>query len=353
MVRTASPRIGASTVIAFLAIALLLAGGFGLMGGRNPASPMPSGAAVAGSPTPGPTPTPGPPTEPPLVTEVTPWSPCSSPSDAPPEVRLEVASTAHLGQLEMLWTESGSPAPSVPAGATYAISIPAYTTPEIWIVGARCALSWTISVDGEEFDRYINVPRDPRVASQNRFSIGYVARFGGLDDAELLATLSFPSFTARVRWLLNVEPWPRPAVTLSGSGGTMAMSPGCDVEYQLPQDTDRPGICDRDLLAPPTRKLVVGAGEQNLAIAIPGWFIEDGVYIECGSINVDGYFEGDATCEYPATIDGSTALFKAPSETGLRVLRAAMCGRPGSSAYVQTMCLTWFANLDVRPAPGQ
>lgn len=348
-VRSASPRIGASSVIAVLAIALLLAGGFGLMGGRNSATPRPSNVAVGASPTPSPSPTPGPPTAPPVIFEVVPWTPCSAPSDAPPEIRLEVGSTATLGQLEILWMESGEPAPSVPAGATYPITIPAYVSPSIWIVGARCALSWTILLDGHEVDRYLNVQRDPRVASQNRFLVPSISRFGGLERTELVATLVFPTLTARVRWLLSVEPWPRPDVTLTSTRGSRSMVPGCDAESQLPLAPDQPDDCVAEIRAPLPKALVVSAGEEPLQIDVPGWVLDEGVHVECGRFTEDGFFEGDGSCDQEAMQKDATILFRAPEQTGVRTVRASFCARPGPASAPESMCFSWFAQLDVRP----
>ena len=346
-VRTASPRVGASAIVAFLAIGLLLAGGFGLMGGRNDASPKPSQVA-AGAASPGSTPTltPGPPTIPPIETEVEPSTPCSPPSDEPPEVRLEVASTGHLGQLEVVWTESGSPAPSVPAGAAYPITIPAFRAPSIWIVGARCALSWTLELNGEPFEVYVNARRDPRVGSQNRFHVSNVGRYGGQERVELRATLSLETMTAVVTWILAVEPWPRPAVTLRSSLGEVAMSPSCAVEFQLPLGVPDVDGCDREVTSPPTKVLQVASGE-TLEVEIPGWHIDPDFSIECGSL-VDGWLEGDGSCDAYHGISGSVITSTGPEE-GQHLLRMSFCGSPESIGNGEPVCLDWFANVEVRP----
>jgi hypothetical protein len=352
--RTSKPRIGATGVLAVLAVAVLLAGGFGLMGGRSLATPRPqSGVGAGGSASadaaPGSSQTPWPPTIPPVITDVTPWTECSTPSDEPPEVRLEVGPIATLGSLEILYMASGGPPPSVPAGATYPISIPAFTAADIWIVGARCAVGWSISLDGEEQDRYVNPGQDPRVASQNRFSLGGLSRFGGRDPVALVATLVFPAMTARVTWQVAVDPWPRPSVVLRGSGGSVAMSPGCDVEYFFPQADDPPEVCDTEVREAPTKSLVVHAGEEAVTVEAPGWTFEPDVNFGCGTL-AGGFLEDSGSCLQAPTMKDSTFTFPAPEETGVKVVRISFCGRPSSSEESATVCVTWFGQIDVRPA---
>lgn len=344
-VRTASPRVGASGIIAVLAIALLLAGGFGLMGGHGRATPKPTQVAVGPSPVIESTSTPGPPTAPPIVTEVSPWTPCTAPSDEPPEIRLELGPITYRGHVEILASDSGV----IPStyGGTPPVTVPPFTSPDLWIVGARCAVGWRIEiVDHDVLDAYTNARRDPRVASQNRFDL-YLAQYGGLRGAELQATLVFPSFTARATWQLDIEPWPRPAVFLRSGKAEQAMRPGCDVESQIPDLSVDDGRCDAEVDALPDRALRVLPSDP-LLIDTPDWNYVSDYGVECGEL-VDGYFEGNGSCDQTPGRVGSTLTFNAPDVAGGQVIRTYFCAVPRSAPEPIPVCFSWFGLIDVRP----
>jgi hypothetical protein len=200
-----------SGTLAIAAVLVLLAAGFGILGGRRAASTPAAGARTADVATA---------TAPAAFADepqVTPDIPCAPPPKTPPGVQLEVGAQRTPGTIELLnWAPVGASASGsedVPlVDRPERIEIRSDIPVELWIEGGACAVSWTIDVAAyvaiDVLQQVDNPGRIPGLASQNRFRLVLASHQGRTLD--LRATLVFPDFTTRASWPIRVLPFTPP-----------------------------------------------------------------------------------------------------------------------------------------------
>jgi hypothetical protein len=352
----ARSRVSLTAAIAVVAVAVLLAGGFGLLGGRSAgtAESPPPASLVAGQPSAEPNAT-----EPPPVPRVTPWANCSASPDEPPEAVLEVDGVKAFGTVEPPVFDLGktfSPDATVlgedELGGPVEVPIDAIT--DIWIVGGACAVAWNIDLVGSDvpgglqtIESVSNEDRDPAVSAQNRFQL-FVAPYPG--DHQLRAVLVFDEFAVRLTWSIHVPALEPPNVTLTAERGEIPTVIGCDVRQRLANDVEVPlSPCDLDVRRAPAQRVEVAPGEF-LQFAIEGWNTDD-TSINCGLLIDRRFFPRTQ----PACVRALDPLFDdvrfpAPEEAGRWTLAMSTCAWRirDSGEGADQLCGTWYANVLVR-----
>jgi len=332
------------------AAVVLLAGGFGFLGGRpEPTSP---GAIAGKSPNGGVTPPPY--TGAPLAT---PTRQCGSSPSGPPGVLLDVGGRSTLGAAEVLdW----QPAASSEAGGVEGVAGPQLPprvdirsdiAAEVWTAGRACAVGWTIEVLGRPASDVLefvpNPGREPGLASQNRFRL-VLADYAG-QSIDLSATLVFPSFTLRAIWPLRILPFSPPAGVFKAARVPIPTLMGCDVRLTLGNGWDaRQNFCPDavgDNRGPPTR---VEPGQKlEFRFDHADWQIDDAT-IACGHLSVTT-FAFDSSCRLEDTErDQFSFTVTVPDLPGVVALAISTCGTQILADATNRLCGTWYANLEVR-----
>lgn len=348
-----TPRLGLTGTIAVVAMAGLLAAGFGVLGGRPSASPVPSRQAGTQSAPPPPTPRvvfPGP--------QVTPWTDCAAPPAGPPAIELQVDGKIHGGLVEEVDPASFD-MPSGPVhlpdhSGSERIEIPADLVSEVWIDGGVCAVAWSLTlVQGSEvlavLDSQANLGRDPSVAAQNRFALQLNAYANA--PYILVGRFHLGTMAIRASWPIRVPPLPIPAGLLRSDDGEVPAVMGCDVTLwlanQLTQDLQP---CVDDVGDPPTETMVVEAGEPiEFVLEGNGAWQFDGASATCGRL-LGPSFLGVGDCRTGVAPDPNAGGgFISPRKPGRWVLALSACAwvdasRPGRNQ----VCGTWYASIEVR-----
>ena len=357
------PRLGVGGTLAVVAMGALLATGFGVLGGKP--SPSPSGPLGALGPT-GPRPTDAAPTPALPTPAVTPFSPCGPPPTARPEIALQVNGRPTPGLVEILQWESDTPLPDPPASAPVPpdrVSVPVDVITELWIVGGACASSWRVGLmGGDSLNEFIDSedPLDPPVAAQNRFGI-FLAPYGGR-DLNLYADLYFPTLIARATWRIHVEPFERPVVSLQDERDPEKLVAGCDNELSLGNGYRYPRhpACTADI-APgfppmpfePRGSLQIDRDER-LEFGVGDWDIQSAMLV-CGHLSGTSFVaepEPGCVLEASGRSTRSTSLVfpELPSdiEAGAWTLAISACAISGGSPATNSLCGTWYVNVEVR-----
>ena len=349
------PRVPLTGAIALTALVALLAGGFGLLGGRQggaPASPPPA-SSVANAPTTAPSQQ-----QPPPEPLVTPFSACGGPQDEPPEPILEVDGRPYLGQIELLdfdeeTTFGGFPQVTGVENLDDAVEVPMDASAEIWIGGGSCAVAWNVALVGASFllphvlEDVPNAELDPAVAAQNRFQI-FVAPYTG--DHQLRAVLVLENVAVRATWSIRVPPLEPPTVTLLAGDREIPTVIGCDARQRLVNDWEEAlNPCTRDVPREPDRWTAVAPGEQ-LDFALEGWAATD-TTVYCGQLMERRFTpRTDPSCLIPQDPLVAGLRFSAPQEPGQWTLAIYECAtriRIVGRGF-EELCGTWYANVRVR-----
>lgn len=347
VLRRGTPRLGVGGTLVVAAIAVLLAAGFGVLGGRPEATPGPTRAAIG--PTGDRSGDPGPPASP----RVTPWIECEEPPSPStvPDIFLQVdgvpiPGTVAVGDdgLVPRPTSAGFPVPSLQQERT---DVPVDVTTEIWVEGAVCAVAWQIDlVDEQTLDVVQNAARDPAYASQNRFQLLLGAHTGG--QFELRAVFEFPTLVARASWPIRILPVERPVAVLRTKGEDLQAVEGCDVTLTLATGwTNSLNPCVDDVEEPPGDAALVKRGEQ-LEFEILGWNTDYGA-LACGRLTGQSFFAArERDCSLGELVVSPFA-FEAPSERGRWTLAMSACGSQAGRAVggLNRVCGTWYANIVV------
>ncbi|MBI2781633.1 MAG: hypothetical protein HYX55_07550 [Chloroflexi bacterium] len=351
-------RIGLPAIVATGSLAVLLAAGFGALGGKPSASQAAAAANGSGtsSARPGPT-VPG--LAPGVTPAATPWTACGAPPTAAPNVLLEVDGIPYPGDMEVLQASGGAiPAPSpIPSRERLLVStnVPA----ALWIVGAACANAWSIGFPSATVDDLGNAGLNPLYASQNRFDL-FLAPFGGL-NADLTADLTFQTLAVRATWHVAVQPYEHPSTYIATRSEGETPVEGCNFAVTLDNGWTTAGEpCgdgSGDVRERPDAAIPVIAGE-SLSFAVSQWTILS-ASIRCGSL--DGYvFVGDpaATCEegeavVPAEGVPTEVRFVAPHAKGRWTLAIDACASMNDWMGTSQACGTWFADVDVAASSGR
>ena len=354
---TARSRVPLTAAIAVAAVAALLAGGFGLLGGRSagtPESPPPANV-VAGQPSAEPNAT-----EPPPVPRVTPWANCSASPDQPPEAVLEVDGVPASGKVEPLVFDLGktfSPDATVIGedGLDDPVEVPIDAITDIWIVGGACAVAWNIDLVGSDvpgglqtIEAVGNEDRDPAISAQNRFEL-FVAPYPG--DHQLRAVLVFDEFAVRLTWSIHVPRLQPPNVALTTERGEIPTVIGCDVTQRLANDVEVAlSQCDQGSVPHEPRPRVAVAPGELLEFAIEGWAASN-TSVTCGLL-IDRMFfpRTQPACVRARDPLFDDVLFPAPEEAGRWTLAIATCAWRirDSGEGADELCGTWYATVVVR-----
>ena len=354
----ARSRVPLTGVLAVAGVALLLAAGLGLLGGR-PGSPQPSAVASATMAIPSATAVA---TAIPAA-RVTPWTPCSEAPARAPQPVLEVDGRQYIGEVSVLEDEPG---PSVDRGtglsnargstiraSRSAVDVPMDAVTEIWIPGGVCAVEWSIVLTGETnghaavLDVVENEDLDPAVASQNRFEI-VVAPHAG--QHTLRATLVLEKVAIESTWAIRVPDLEPPAVRLSADDRRIEAVVGCDVTQLLANGIEeRLTGCDGDVAKSPSHRADVAPGEQ-LEFEIDGWAATN-TTVYCGQLAEQRFVPRiDPACVRERDPVYAGLRFNAPDEAGGWTLAISTCGtrfRAGGRGF-EELCGTWYANVRVR-----
>lgn len=348
------PKLGVAGTLAVGAMAVLLAAGFGVLGGRPDATPAPTRATVASNVASDAASTPPPVAHPTPI--VTPWTACGTApsSDRPPVIELQVNGLPHDSHI----TEVGAPVarPDLrppllsPDRPIEPVLVPVDVISEIWIEGAACAQSWFIELFTAGGDGVLlsSMPdRGPVTAAQNRFPIDLQAQDGG--RAVLRAILGFGTMTAAAEWVVDVRAVEPPVAALEGDGGPIELVMGCDVTITLGTGYVRPlNPCVDDVAAPPIETGFVEPGER-LRFDLGAWDIRDG-QVFCGRLNGQSFVAVPQPGCLTEVHDVTRLDFVVPQEAGRWTLAISVCGGvaailgPGSNS----LCGTWYANVEVR-----
>ena len=348
------PKLGLAGTLAVGAMAVLLAAGFGVLGGRPDSTPAPTRAAIASPDASDAAPTPPPVAHPtPLVT---PWTACGAePSpDRPPVIQLQVNGLPHDSHL----AEVGAPVarPDLrppllsPDRPIEPVLVPVDVISELWIEGAACAQSWFIELftPGGDGVLLASMPdRGPVVAAQNRFPLDLQALDGG--RAVLRAILGFGTMTASAEWVVDVRAVEPPVAALEGDDGPIELVTGCDVTITLGTGYVRSlNPCADDVAAPPIEIGVVEPGEQ-LRFDLDGWGISDG-QVFCGRLNGQSFVAVPQPGCLTEAHDVTRLDFVVPPEPGRWTLAISACASAGAilGPGLNHVCGTWYANIEVR-----
>ena len=349
------PRVPLTGAIAVAALVVLLAGGFGLLGGGQggtPASP-PLASSLADGATDAPSPT-----EPPPVPRVTPLLACSGPDDEPPEPVLEVDGRPYFGQVELLDFDLGTTFEGIPPvigedNLDHAVEVPMDAVAEIWIGGASCAVAWNIALVGTGLpatrilETVSNEDRDPAIAAQNRFQV-FVAPYTG--DHQLRAILVLENVAVRATWSIHVPILEPPTVRLTAGNREIPTVIGCDVRQRLVNDWEESlSPCSRDVPREPDRWATIARGEQ-LDFELEGWAATDAI-VFCGELTERRFTpRTEPSCVIPRDPLSAGVRFLAPEEPGTWTLAIYECATRISvvGRGFEELCGTWYANVRVR-----
>jgi hypothetical protein len=348
------PRVPLTGAIAVTALVVLLAGGFGLLGGGRggtPASP-PLASSLADGSTAAPSPTGAP------APRVTPWSGCSGPDDEPPEPVLEVDGRPYYGQVELLDFDIGTTFEGIPPvigqdNLDHVVEVPMDEVVEIWIGGNSCAVAWNIALVETGFpttrilETVSNQQLDPAIAAQNRFQV-FVAPFTG--DHQLRAILFLENVAVRATWSIHVPALEPPTVTLTAGDREIPTIIGCDVRQRLVNEAEQAlSPCTRDVPRDLDRWVGITPGEQ-LDFQIEGWAATD-TTVYCGQLAERRFApRSDPSCLIPRDPLSAGLRFLAPEEPGAWTLAIFECATRISAVGrgFEELCGTWYANVRVR-----
>jgi hypothetical protein len=349
--RSRVPLTGALSVAA---LAILLAGGFGLLGGGLG---VPAGTAIPSEVAAGPSATSAAAvTHAPAQPQVSPWAPCGEAGAEAPEPVLQVDGHQHFGHVEINARGAGPDVDVLggePGQDLERVDVPLDAVTEIWMSGGRCAVSWYISMKAAAqpapvvLESVPNLGLDPVLASQNRFEL-FVAPHVG--DFELRATFDLDDVALRATWLIHVPELVPPGVSLRAGDRPIQTVMGCDVTQRLANDVEEAlNPCERDVGQQPARRTDVRPGEE-LEFAIPGW-VSTAMTAYCGQLENRRFVPRvDPPCLRERDLRHAGFRFAAPDEPGPWTFAISTCAtrlRVTGRGF-EELCGTWYANIRVR-----
>jgi hypothetical protein len=347
--RGRATRVSAPAAFGAALLVVLLAAGFGLLGGRDePTVSAAPASDIALATAPRTTSVDPAHAAAPLVT---PALTCGTLPDRPPNVFLVVDGSPFAGDISITRPTprpSFGESPAVPASP---VTVPADATTNIWIEDDACAIGWHIALTDfsngtmEPLALQPNPGLDPGLASQNWFQIDLASfrqRQGGV---EVRAALDFPAMSVVARWPLHFLPFerPKPRLVLVDQGMLLGTVEGCETVLTLQNGASEDAEpCNQDLASqlPTATKLRPGA---PLAIAFNGWVLEK-LEVTCGAASQTGFLTAPrAGCD---RVVGTGADFVAP-QPGDWTLAMGACALDASGRRNE-ICGTWYARVDTR-----
>jgi hypothetical protein len=352
------PRPTVTTALAAGIVVLIMAAGFGFLGGRSSSSPTRSAVAQA-SGTPGAEPSAEPPA--PIVTPAMECLPLVA--GELPEVRLSVPSAGgiHRGSVDVLrWNQPGpQPTPQVDRSepqptAAEPLAIRADVIADLQTTGNPCASAWAIELLSQEgaieLEQFASPDDEPGYALQNQFEL-LLAPYRG-QAYDLSATLTFPGVITRTTWPIAVVPFEMPTAQLTTGKRELDVKPGCNVYLTLGNGySEAMNPCSTDVVELPrlARLLVPG---PPLILRFPrNWYISR-ASIACGHFE-DLVFRGDATgtCEPFANPDGVSLSIDRPGAEGVWTLAIETCATQLLSDVTNEACGTWYTTIETATEP--
>jgi hypothetical protein len=342
-------RPGLTTAAAAGVLVVILAAGFGVLGGRRSPSPTSPALAAASATTS---------LAAPSVAEplVTPAVPCLPLARALPEIRLMVAGRGGAGALNVYeWIQPG---PQQTQGIVLRDLAPGRTElrsdvlAELQTVGDACASAWTIDLGGPDdairLEDIESAPGDPASARQNRFALD-LARYRG-HDYDLHANLTFPEVMLQTTWPIRILPFDPPSAQLTMSDQKVDVEPGCDLQLVLGTGyTELVNPCYADLRRLP-KVASIARPSGPLVFRFPeGWYVV-GASVTCGLI-AEERFQPDPSCEIGWDDQGASLSIFGPSQ-GTWTLAIYGCATQPLTDVTNQACGTWYATIDARRSPG-
>jgi len=338
-------RPGLTAAVAAGLLVLILAAGFGALGGRPAPSPTVPGVAAAST-----APSPAPATAvPPLVT---PAVPCLPHGLALPEVQLMVNERGIVGARTVFeWTQPGLQAsPGIvlqdpPAGRT---ELRSDVLAELRTVGDACASAWSIDLatgnDSILLEDFGGAPGDEGFGTQNRFGL-VLGRYRG-HDYDLRAELTFPGVTMQTTWPIRILPFRAPSAQLTVGNRNLDIVPGCDIQLGLGTGyAEAVNPCFADLDRLPRTATIADTANPLVFRFSSGWLV-DGPSVACGSI-AENRFQLDPSCGVGWS-DESLALSIFAPGIGMWTLAINACAMQLLPDATNQACGTWYATIKVR-----
>ncbi len=279
-----------------------------------------------------------------VIPDVSPLVPCG-PDESLAGAVLHIDSKGYAGA-------PLAPGSTPPTGGSL-IVIPLGAEMSVAIDADRCAVRWSIILiprpgqgrDGgaEELAGYDSVVRDPAIAAQNRFSIGFGPRGG---DWDLVGSFTFvDGTTLETAWPLRIEPFVAPALQVRRQGHSAVATAwiGCGYALNLRNGHGGTNSCGSTLPHEPLEALALGRGER-LTFDAGAWSIEESWSARMGAFhgdppNFETFDNGLLRSASSPPVD-----FPAPSSIGTWTLGLDACVlRDGNQ-----VCGTWYVNVVVR-----
>jgi hypothetical protein len=326
---------------------ILVAAGFGALGGRPQASPEATTALGAARTPPRATPIP-------VEPMVTPWARCTRGRTELPRLSLAIDGIEHAGRVEVLRSAGGEPLGTTEPQAAEPgrIDVRADALTQLWIGDGSCAVSWTIElVDWGVLDMIDNPAMDPALAAQNRFDLIFPPDLDG--DLDLAARLTFPDMTLRATWPLRVTPLPRPNAELRWGGVDVPLIEGCDLFIWVVNRFEYPLTgCEGALSSDPHAAVGIQA-EKQATFSIPGWPIDSYGDVVCARDSRGLIEQRPDVCSFSPLIEDGVLKFssvpRGPAEpSGTWLLVISGCGNNSTSGGGSQVCGTWYANVRFR-----
>jgi hypothetical protein len=339
-------RPGLSAALAAGIFVLILAAGFGALGGRGSS---PNGSAVA-QPTETRLAEPSAAAVVPIVTPAVQCLPVEN--GILPTVRLALPGDIYDGTLSIVdWRQPG-PRPTPPLVPTdEPIALRVDQTAELYTTGDQCATTWAISLnDGSnefELEQYASPESTPEYARQNRFALDLGPLRGQRYD--LAAMLEFPGITTRTTWPIEVLPFDAPSPELTRGKRRIAVAVGCRGQLSLGSGYTEPlNACFEDVGQAPEPARLVVPGPPMILRFPTDWYVQ-GSDITCGSLK-DLYFQPDASraCDIAWIEDGVSLMIDGPKATGTWTLAIETCAIQVLSDVTNQACGTWYATVVAR-----
>jgi hypothetical protein len=350
-------RPGLSAALAAGVVVLILAAGFGVLGGR--AGPPASSAVglASGTPVAQPSAT----ARIPIVTPAVECAPLVA--GELPEVRLAVPSAGGIyrGSVDVLeWDQPGpQPTPQVDPQelkptTSAPLAIRADAVADLLTTGNACASAWAIELQDEggaiELEQFASPLDDPGYALQNDFVL-LLAPFRGR-AYDLSALLTFPGVITRTTWPITVLPFDLPTAQVTSGKRDIDVEPGCNVTLTLGNGySEDMNPCSTDVVElPGLARLVVGG--PPLILRFPkNWYISR-VSITCGSFQ-DLLFRPDTsgTCQPYGYPDGVSLSIDRPGAEGTWTFAIDTCATELLSDVTNEACGTWYTMIETANRP--
>ena len=359
--RSSRSRPGAAGLAALVAVALLLAGGFGILGGRP--EPMPSGGPRPSAGAVAPTGTRATLDPPPPTPGVTPYAECGPEPRVAPVISLQTNGVPTPGLVEVI--DPDAEPTTAPAGTTPADPLQRLRGPrvevrpdvitELWIEGAACALRWSTGLYDPLADEISQIEQvgidedmDRRLAAQNRFDLSHAfAPLRALGhDIQLIGTFEFEGLAVVAWWRVAVQPLDLPVAVLRdvGTGEEIDVVAACHQRLRLANGYEEDvRTCEGDLseaLGPPAG-VVAGA---TLSLDLDGLPVDD-VALVCGRLSGRDFVAEPAPgCREDVPDGGAIPVPHAPGTWALALSTCANLGA-GIGRVINTLCGTWYASV--------